>query len=78
MAAIIEGYYEQEKDRQFNISAHLIRDLIFSMIAGNPYIKKDDKPTMLSEIMEFPGDRLKEIKEFTKEEIERMRKAWKM
>lgn len=33
---------------------------------------------MLSEIMEFPGDRLKEVKEFTKEEIERMRKAWKM
>jgi len=56
----------------------LLRDLIFSVISGNPYIKKEGKPTMLSEIMEFPGDRLKEVKEFTKEEIERMRKAWNM
>ena len=52
--------------------------MIFSMIAGNPYIKKEDKPTRLSEIMEFPGDKLKEVKHFSKEEIERMRKAWKM
>lgn len=74
----MQGYYEQEKDRQFNVSAYLLRDLILTTINGNPYIKESNKPRRASEIIEFPGDVKHEPKLFTPEEIAIMAKAWGM
>ena len=74
----MQGYYEQEKDRQFNVSAYLLRDLILATINGNPYIKENSKPNRASDIMEFPNDAKHEPKIFTSEEIALMAKAWGM
>lgn len=52
--------------------------MIYTEVLGNPYIKQHKKPKNLSEIMEFPNDSKIKVKEFTKEEIEKMRKAWRM
>ena len=78
LTAIIEGYYEQEKDRQFSTSAYLLRRLILTEIQGNPYIKQEFKPHSESEIMEFPTDLKREVKQFTQEEISLMAKKWGM
>lgn len=75
--AIIDGYYEQEKDRQYSVSAHLLRQLIMTDILGNPYIDNHKKPVSITEIMLFPGEKMKEVKHFSSIEIERIKKAHK-
>ena len=40
-----------------------MRELVFAEIAGNPYIKKEDKPTSVKEIFRIKDDQEKRVKD---------------
>lgn len=57
-------------------TAWLMREIVFTMISGNPHIKTESKPTSKDQIIELSIDKKEKVKKkpISKKEVEKIHK----
>jgi len=71
-------FLEGKRRSEYNVSAYLLRDLMFETVVGNPYIKKQHKPRHPKQLFMFPEDIETRKNTLHQLDYKQIRKAFKM